>query len=71
MSGVPSYCLTSLQVVFAHQKLAHRGGPNTSADIRYQVYFRLRHKQHAEFVDSGILLDDLWVEYEGLTASPP
>lgn len=30
-------------VVMAHHKLAHRGGPNHSAHIRYQIYFRLTH----------------------------
>ena len=30
-------------VVFAHHKLAHRGGANHSANIRYQIYFRLTH----------------------------
>ena len=53
-------------VVLAHQKLAHRGGPNDSSAIRYQVYFRLTHKDHASLLDSGVLLDDLWVEFEGL-----
>ena len=52
--------------VFVHQKLAHRGGPNASSDIRYQVYFRLSHKDHKAHVESGRLLDDLWVEFEGI-----
>ena len=53
-------------VVIAHQKLAHRGGPNASSVIRHQVCFRLSHKDHASLRDSGVLLDDLWVEFEGL-----
>mmetsp|Transcript_17291 Transcript_17291/g.45089 ORF Transcript_17291/g.45089 Transcript_17291/m.45089 type:complete len:409 (-) Transcript_17291:66-1292(-) len=52
--------------VFAHQKLAHRGGPNTSPNIRYQVYFRLSHVDHAKHRESGALLDDLWVEFDGV-----
>ena len=53
-------------VVFCHQKTAHAIGRNRSADIRYQVYFRLSHAQHAEHLASGAVLDDLWVEFEGL-----
>lgn len=53
-------------VVFAHQKLAHRGGPNGSQDIRYQIYFRLSHKNHQKNQDAGGLLDDLWLEFDGL-----
>eukprot|EP00041_Stephanoeca_diplocostata_P021915 m.518412 g.518412 ORF g.518412 m.518412 type:complete len:273 (+) comp21939_c0_seq27:169-987(+) len=53
-------------VVMAHQKLAHRGGPNASAGIRYQVYFRLRHVHHEQYFQNGSLLEDLWIEYEGL-----
>eukprot|EP00037_Helgoeca_nana_P023625 m.245917 g.245917 ORF g.245917 m.245917 type:complete len:220 (+) comp26413_c0_seq3:968-1627(+) len=54
--------------VFAHQKMAHRGGPNTSPNIRYQVYFRLSQVDHAEYMASGALLEDLWVEFDGVQA---
>eukprot|EP00039_Didymoeca_costata_P006264 m.88735 g.88735 ORF g.88735 m.88735 type:complete len:148 (+) comp13185_c0_seq1:1139-1582(+) len=50
-------------VVFAHQKLAHRGGPNYSSNIRYQVYFRLSVTNHEALVSKGAVLEDLWVEY--------
>jgi hypothetical protein len=50
--------------VIAHHKLAHRGGPNASSAIRYQVYFRVRHRRHDEHVASGALLEDLWVEFD-------
>jgi len=53
--------------VLVHHKTAHRGVPNSSHAIRYQVYFRLRHKSHARNIESGVLLDDLFVEYEGLS----
>ena len=52
--------------VFVHQKTAHRGGPNASDTIRYQVYFRLSHKDHEANLASGSLLEDLWVEFDGL-----
>jgi hypothetical protein len=35
-------------VVLAHQLLAHRVGVNTSEHIRYQLYYRVQHKDHAE-----------------------
>ncbi len=53
-------------VVIAHQKLAHRVGPNFSADVRYQLYFRVRHAEHERMVVSGQVLDDLWCECEGV-----
>ncbi|CAK4667514.1 unnamed protein product [Aphanomyces euteiches] len=46
--GVPvPLLLQPGDVVLAHPKLAHRGGPNFSPHIRYQVYFRIKHKDHA------------------------
>ena len=51
-------------VVLCHQKLAHRGGPNYSADIRLMVYFRISHRNHTELKRSA--LDNLWIEYEGI-----
>jgi len=53
-------------IILAHQKTAHQVLDNLSCNIRYQIYFRIRHKKHYQFLESGILLDDLWVEYEGL-----
>ena len=60
-------CAEAGDACFVHQKTAHRGGPNASPFIRYQVYFRLRHKDHARNVENGSLLDDLWVEFEGIS----
>ena len=31
-----------------------------------QVYFRLSHKRHQEYVESMAILDNLWLEFEGL-----
>mmetsp|Transcript_20451 Transcript_20451/g.23160 ORF Transcript_20451/g.23160 Transcript_20451/m.23160 type:complete len:405 (+) Transcript_20451:75-1289(+) len=53
-------------IILAHQKLAHQVAPNTTSNIRYQIYFRIRHKNHSDYIKSGVLLDDLWVEFEGL-----
>jgi len=52
-------------IVMAHQKLAHRGGPNFSSQIRYQVYFRLSHIQHNELKQRA--LDNVFTEFEGCT----
>jgi hypothetical protein len=64
-NGVQVHAMAG-DAVFAHQKLAHRGGPNVSSGIRYQVYFRLRHVGHDAFVESGQVLDDLWIEFDGV-----
>lgn len=50
-------------VVFAHQKLAHRGGPNYSTNIRYQIYYRISSRNHQDMVANGAVLEDLWVEF--------
>mmetsp|Transcript_57429 Transcript_57429/g.105622 ORF Transcript_57429/g.105622 Transcript_57429/m.105622 type:complete len:492 (-) Transcript_57429:128-1603(-) len=48
-------------VVIAHQLLAHRVGINTSEHIRYQLYYRVKHKDHQELKDK--ILDDPWTEF--------
>ncbi|TMW63460.1 hypothetical protein Poli38472_002401 [Pythium oligandrum] len=63
--GVPVQLLASRgDIVLAHPNLAHRGGLNFSPDIRYQVYFRLKHVDHEQLqVDAA---KNLWVDLEGL-----
>jgi ectoine hydroxylase-related dioxygenase (phytanoyl-CoA dioxygenase family) len=54
-------------VVVAHSKLAHRGAANMSADIRYMVYFRLRHKRLGQ-PGSPMQLElntNLWADMQG------
>jgi hypothetical protein len=48
-------------VVIAHQLLAHRVGVNTGENIRYQLYYRVSHKDHASFKES--ILDKPWIEF--------
>jgi len=48
-------------VVLAHQLLAHRVGVNTSEHIRYQLYYRVPHKDHAQLKDRVVF--DPWVEF--------
>jgi hypothetical protein len=41
-------CLNPGDIILAHPKLAHRGAPNLSSNIRYMIYFRLKHILHGE-----------------------
>jgi len=47
--------------VLVHQLLAHRVGTNTSEHIRYQLYFRMNHKDHAQLKSQ--IMNNPWVEY--------
>jgi len=51
-------------IIVAHQKLAHTGGPNGSDRIRYCVYFRVSHVRHEELKEAA--LEDIWLEFEGV-----
>jgi phytanoyl-CoA dioxygenase PhyH len=51
-------------VVLCHYQLAHAAGPNTSAHVRYAVYFRLRRRGHDR--DPWSCLTDVWREWPGL-----
>jgi len=66
LSGGQQILLQPGDAVMLHQKVAHRVGVNLSPHIRYQTYFRLSHVDHAQNLEDGSLLDDLWGEYEGL-----
>jgi hypothetical protein len=55
-------------VVICHQKLAHRGGANGSAHMRYMAFFRLSHVRHDDFASSGATVNDIWCEFEGLNS---
>jgi len=48
-------------VVLAHQLLAHRVGINTSENIRYQLYYRVPHKDHDSF--KRRIVENPWIEY--------
>jgi hypothetical protein len=52
-------------VVLLHQKLAHRGGPNYSTEIRKMIYFRVHHTNHHSHNDTE-LLNNIWLELEGM-----
>lgn len=48
-------------VVIAHQLLAHRVGVNTSEHIRYQLYYRVCHKDHGAFRTR--IVHEPWCEF--------
>src|SRR5256885_12945988 len=50
-------------VVLCHYQLAHAAGPNTSAHVRYAVYFRLERRGHDR--DPWSCLTDVWREWPG------
>ncbi|POM63717.1 Protein involved in biosynthesis of mitomycin antibiotics/polyketide fumonisin [Phytophthora palmivora] len=63
--GTPVQLLAARgDLVLAHPNLAHRGGLNFSPDIRYQVYFRIKHKQLDELQEQ--CTTDLWADLQGL-----
>lgn len=63
--GTPVQLLASRgDIVLAHPNLAHRGGLNFSPDIRYQLYFRLKHVDHA--TQQHAAQSNLWTGYDGL-----
>jgi hypothetical protein len=72
LSGLPS--LGSVQprpllvragdAVLAHYALAHTGGPNLGAHVRYAAFFRLQHRDHARAGTRP--LTEPWSEWEGL-----
>ncbi|GLD93211.1 hypothetical protein PINS_up001803 [Pythium insidiosum] len=63
--GIPLQLLAKRgDIVLAHPNLAHRGGLNFSPDIRYQIYFRLKHERHDELQVHAAT--DLWCDLEGL-----
>lgn len=66
--GLPMRVLMkSGDVVLAHQRLAHSGGPNLSTLIRKNLYFRVFHKHHQQNLASGAILNgSVFTEYEGI-----
>ncbi|TDH70749.1 hypothetical protein CCR75_009772 [Bremia lactucae] len=63
--GTPVQLLASRgDLVLAHPNLAHRGGLNFSPDIRYQVYFRIKHKKFNELRNRCVT--NLWADLRGL-----
>ncbi|CAE8676146.1 unnamed protein product [Polarella glacialis] len=55
-------------VVLTHSEMAHCGGPHLGPDMRYMVYFRIRHKDWAEMREAAVLVGDMWVDLKGVHA---
>eukprot|EP00930_Biecheleria_cincta_P101999 TRINITY_DN93662_c0_g1_i1.p1 TRINITY_DN93662_c0_g1~~TRINITY_DN93662_c0_g1_i1.p1 ORF type:complete len:117 (-),score=4.74 TRINITY_DN93662_c0_g1_i1:95-445(-) len=53
-------------VVVTHSEMAHCGGPHLGPDIRYMIYFRIRHRDWAKMFKSAALVADMWVDLEGV-----
>ena len=49
-------------VVFKHSTLPHCGAPHFGSDIRYMLYYRLRHRDYAAMVAAASFKDDPWCD---------
>lgn len=56
-------------VVLTHYQLAHSVAPHTGPDIRYAIFFRLSHVDHAQI--GWRCMTDIWAEWEGMRAVLP
>lgn len=50
----------------AHQRLGHAGGINLHSETRKNLYFRISHKRHDEFLDKILEGTALFVEFDGI-----
>jgi hypothetical protein len=53
-------------IVMCHYQLAHSIAQNASPHVRYAIYFRLDHVQHAEQWKQA--MTDIWMEWPGMLA---
>jgi len=51
-------------VALVHYQLAHSVGPNISPNVRYAIFFRLKHVVHDD--RKWEAMTDLWLDYEGM-----
>ncbi len=51
-------------IVLVHYQLAHSAAPNVSPHVRYAVFFRLTHVNHA--AQKWEAMKDIWLEYAGM-----
>lgn len=64
LGGGQAICAQPGDALLAHYALAHGIAPNLGPDVRYAVFFRLRHQAHESFGTRP--LTDLWLEWAGL-----
>ena len=53
-------------VLLAHSELCHCGGPHTGAELRYALYYRVRHAHWPAMVAERRLQRDMWCDLEGV-----
>lgn len=53
-------------VIMAHWQLAHSVAPNMSPNVRYCVYFRLLHSLHPPNTFVRKVMENVWLEYDGV-----
>lgn len=51
--------------VLAHQRLGHNGGINVHDEVRKNLYYRVKHKQHDDNLPA-LLSGSVFTEFEGL-----
>jgi hypothetical protein len=51
-------------IVLVHYELAHSAAPNVSPYVRYAIFFRLAHVDHADHKWES--MTDIWLEYAGM-----
>jgi Phytanoyl-CoA dioxygenase (PhyH) len=64
---LPEPCQITAQAgdaVLAHYELGHGVAANVSPHVRYAIFFRLTHVDHA--AQKWEAMQDIWLEYEGL-----
>eukprot|EP00483_Globobulimina_turgida_P004531 UN04540 len=52
-------------IILCHPFLCHKGGINYSMDIRYNIYYRIQHKDFYKMSDEQ-RINDLWIGLDGM-----
>eukprot|EP00936_MAST-01D_sp_MAST-1D-sp1_P002917 g2917.t1 len=53
-------------VFLAHHEICHCGGPHIGGDLRYMLYYRVRHRDWAKMVRERQMLCDMWCDIAGV-----
>ena len=53
-------------VFLAHHEICHCGGPHAGGDLRYMLYYRVRHRDWANMVRERRVLRDMWCDLAGV-----
>lgn len=52
--------------ILSHQRLGHAGGINLHERTRKNLYFRVRHKHHDDFLDEILEGCSVFTEFQGI-----